>query len=144
MAAVRRERRLRAILALLDPQKVKTSLVLMVGMLFVSGLVLMSAYLQARKQMEDTSRALVARRAAENAVLLDRSLRNFQQTLYSLAVDKDIFWLKNWNQYEDTKKLDLYYRGYTRCRSSGSDGKYWICTPAFRPQTSCLVTESIA
>ncbi|NLG37969.1 MAG: hypothetical protein GX549_08115, partial [Clostridiales bacterium] len=103
MAAVRRERRLRAILALLDPQKVKTSLVLMVGMLFVSGLVLMSAYLQARKQMEDTSRALVARRAAENAVLLDRSLRNFQQTLYSLAVDKDIFWLKNWNQYEDTK-----------------------------------------
>ncbi|MGI5877495.1 MAG: helix-turn-helix domain-containing protein [Christensenellales bacterium] len=112
-----REKRLRAILRLLDPQKVKTSLVLMMGMLLVSGLVLLSAYLQARRQMEDTSRDLVARRAAENAVLLDRSLKSFQQTLYSLAVDKDIFWLKNWNQYEDTVRLDLYYSASTRIRS---------------------------
>ena len=135
----------RAILRLLDPQKVKTSLVLMMGMLLVSGLVLLSAYLQARRQMEDTSRDLVARRAAENAVLLDRSLKSFQQTLYSLAVDKDIFWLKTGTSMRiplDWIFITAHPPAFAASRFPTAT--YWVCSRAFLRRISCWPTGSTA
>lgn len=112
-----KEKWIKKTLKTLNPQKIKVSVTIMLIIIIVSGFVLIIAYQQARNQMEEISMDLIATRCEENAKLLGRNFEHYQKTLYSLATDNDIFWLKNWNKYSDAEKLDIYYSTSTRIRS---------------------------
>ena len=130
-------------LKVLDPQNIKVSAAIMLIIIIVSGVVLVAAYWQARKQMEELNMDLISKRCEENANLLERNLEQYQKILYSLATDSDIFWLKNWNKYSDAERLDIYYSTSERIRSFEVPDENILDLYACFPSQEIVIAEGL-
>ena len=91
-----------------DSRKVKSSFIILLALLLANGIILFTATTQARARMQETSKELIFTRMQDNVSVIDMKLVTYQQTLYSLSVDENVFWLKNWYEYQDLERIKLY------------------------------------
>ncbi len=100
-----------------DSRKVKSSFIILLALLLANGIILFIATTQARARMQETSKELIITRMQDNVSAIEMKLVTYQQTLYSLSVDENVFWLKNWYEQNDLERIKLYNNVVQRVKS---------------------------